>query len=138
MTVPLTFRLLEDDYVVARLDPATAVDSAWLQGEFWTISRSAEELSVTTSERYAPRDGSVESGWRALQLRGPIPFETTGVAASFTAPLAERGISVFVISTYDTDYLLVKEPDLENAIAALRAAEFVIERDPSPKRRADL
>ena len=61
----------------------------------------------------------VERGWRVFQVRGPIPFETTGVIASLSGSLAEAGVSVFVVSTYDTDLVLVKERDLERAVGAL-------------------
>ena len=67
----------------------------------------------------------VERGWRALHLRGPIPFETTGVLASLSTALAGAGVPLFVVSTYDTDVVLVKDRDLERAIAALEAVATI-------------
>lgn len=124
MSEAKTFRLLEGSYVVARLEPETTLDAATMQGEFWSVTRTRDELSVVTNAAYAPPSARIEPGWRALQLLGPIPFETTGVAAAFTQALASRDISVFVISTFDTDYLLVKEADRARAITALREAGY--------------
>jgi hypothetical protein len=67
-----------------------------------------------------PDDVRCERDWRCLQLAGPIPFSTVGVLASLVQPLAAAGISVFGMSTFDTDYLLVKAADLERSILALR------------------
>jgi hypothetical protein len=69
-----------------------------------------------------PAELEVEGGWRALKVAGPLDFALTGVLASLAGPLAEAGISVFVVSTYDTDYVLIREVDLEAARAALVAA----------------
>lgn len=116
----LRFRLLDGSYAVARLD-ATAPIPPWsARGEFTSVTRTNDELSIVCDEASVPDDVRAERGWRALQLEGPIPFEMTGVAARFTGVLAARAISVFVISTFDTDYLLVKEPSLDAAVAALR------------------
>ncbi len=98
----------------------------WPTGEFISITRTPDELSVVCEESAVPDDVVAERGWRALQLEGPIPFDVTGVAASLTAPLAAKGISLFLISTYDTDWLLVKDAVLDRAIAALGTAGFDI------------
>ena len=116
----LQFRLLDGAYAVARLDASSAVPSWSSRGEFTSVTRTAEELSIVCEESAVPDDVRAERGWRALQLEGPIPFELTGVAAKFTNVLAERKISVFVISTFDTDYVLVKEASLDDAVEALR------------------
>jgi len=116
----LHFRLLDGAYAVARLDASAAVPPWSARGEFTSVTRSAEELSIVCEESAVPEDVRAERGWRALQLEGPIPFETTGVAAKFTNALAARNISVFVISTFDTDYVLVKEASLADAVDALR------------------
>ena len=130
----LQFELLGETYAVARL-PASEALPPWSAGilpagarasspRFVSVTRTDDELSIVCEEALVPDDVHAERGWRALKLLGPIPFETTGVAASFTAPLAQRKISVFVVSTYDTDYLLVKANALNAAIEALRQAGF--------------
>jgi hypothetical protein len=83
-----------------------------------SITRTPEELSIVCPEEAVPPDVEhVEDGWRALKVPGPIPFETTGVLASIAQPLAAAGLTLFAVSTYDTDYILVKE--LERALEVL-------------------
>lgn len=88
------------------------------------MTRSANETSVVCDERDVPDGAKCEPGWSVLRLEGPIPFEVTGVLASLAAPLASAGVGIFAISTYDTDYVLVKEDDRARARAALEAAGF--------------
>lgn len=128
MTMDLHFRLLAGNYSICRLS-AEAAWPVWLPGGgLVSVTRTTRELSVVCDSTAVPRGVQREDGWRALELAGPIPFETTGVAAAFTSPLGRDGISVFVISTYDTDYLLVKEQNLDRAINSLRAGDFVVDR----------
>jgi hypothetical protein len=109
---------IDGRYAVARLDPTAALPS-WPRGLFVSITRTPDELSIVCDEDAVPDDVRAERGWRALRVEGPIPFEVTGVAAALTAPLARDGISVFLVSTFDTDYLLVKAESFERALAAL-------------------
>jgi hypothetical protein len=88
------------------------------------VLRTRDELSVVCPEADVPAGVQVERGFRAFRLEGPVPFATTGVISGLTAPLAAQGLSVFVLSTYDTDYLLVKDATLPAAQAALRSAGF--------------
>ena len=105
---------------VCRLSPGAPVPS-WVRGEFTSVTRTAEELSIICDQDAVPGDVQAERGWRMLRVQGPIPFEMTGVAAGLVAPLAQAGISVFLLSTYDTDYLLVKEDAFEHGLEVLRA-----------------
>lgn len=89
------------------------------------MTRTASELSVVCDERLVPAETVCERGWRAMALEGPIPFETTGVLASLATALAGAGVSVFAISTYDTDVLLVKSTDASRAEKALGEGGFV-------------
>ena len=117
----LTLKILPDRLAVCRFEPASPLP-AWVnQPGFYSVTRTADELSVVCSEaRVAPGTES-ESGWRCLQLVGPFTFSEIGILASLTRPLAQSGVCVFVISTFDTDYLMVKEKDLATAIDTLRA-----------------
>lgn len=108
---------------VCRL-PADAPLPEWPRGAFVSVTRTPAELSVVCDDAAVPDEVQAERGWRAMQLEGPIPFETTGVAAGLTGALAAKRISLFLISTYDTDWLLVKEAVLDAAIAALREAGY--------------
>jgi hypothetical protein len=113
--------LLDGGLAVCRLGPDSPLpDWAW-RGPVASVTRVPGELSVVCAED-APPDGVLaERGWRAYQVEGPIPFTLTGVVSSLTAPLAAAGVGVFVLSTYDTDFVLVKDADLAAAAAALRA-----------------
>jgi hypothetical protein len=91
------------------------------QPGFYSITRTADELSVVCSEERVAPEAESEPGWRCVQLMGPLSFSEIGVIASLTQPLAKSGVSVFAISTFDTDYLMVKEKDLATAIDVLTA-----------------
>ncbi len=113
--------MLPERLAVCRL-PASARIPSWaleLHEAFLSITRTRDELSIVCPEDAVPPEVQVEPGWRALALPGPIPFEATGVLASLANPLAAAGISIFAISTYDTDYVLVRHDDLDRALAAL-------------------
>ncbi len=123
-------RLLPGRYAVCRLRPDAPVPQWALRpgSTFSCVMRTPEELSVVCQEAAVPPFVNLaEKGWRAFQLVGPVPFTTTGVISSLTAPLAAAGVGVFVLSTYDTDYVMVKEANLEKAQAALQAAGFTLQ-----------
>lgn len=90
--------------------------------ELWSVTRSSIECSVVCHEDHAPdyvaRRGRAETGWSAFYLEGPIPFGMTGIIARLTAPLAEAEVGCFVISTFDSDFILVKSSQLPAALAA--------------------
>jgi hypothetical protein len=116
----LTLTVLPDTFAVCRLDAGAVIPPWATTGSFLSITRTAEELSVVCLQSLVPNGLRCERDWRCVQLAGPIPFSTVGVLASLVQPLAEVGISLFTISTFDTDYLLVKAADLERAIDAWR------------------
>lgn len=101
---------------------------------FWSMTRTPDELSLVCPEDDLPPsvDHDVERGWRAFQVEGPIPFATTGVVAGLTTPLAASGVPVFVVSTYDTDVLLVRGADLARAREVLAAHFTLTDRPPNP------
>jgi hypothetical protein len=91
------------------------------------VTRTEEELSVVCAEDAVPDRVKCEKGWRCLRIRGPLAFSETGVLSSLSAPLARAGISIFVVSTYDTDNILVKEERLGAAQAVLVSEGHTIE-----------
>lgn len=93
---------------------------------FLSITRTPDELSIISSTTDVPAGARAEAGWRCLKVEGPLAFEMTGVLASLSAPLARAGVPIFVVSTFDTDYVLVKAEDLEKACSALRGEGHVI------------
>lgn len=112
---------------VCRLAPGAPL-AAWMgEGAVAGALRTDDELSVVCDEAAVPAGVRAERGWRALRLRGPIPFEETGVLASLLAPLAAAGVSIFALSTYDTDVVLVKADALAEAVGALREAGVAVE-----------
>ena len=113
--------ILPHSLAVCRLEPHAPLP-AWVRGAFTTVSRTDEELSIVCDADAVPPDVRADRGWRVVKVRGPIPFDVTGVAAALVAPLAEARISVFPIATFDTDYLLLKEESFEHAVGVLRAA----------------
>jgi len=110
---------LSETYVVARLDPEERIPEC--RGAFWSVTRTPEELSVVCEERFAPEGASVEGGWRCLRVEGPLGFSLVGVLAGISTVLSQAGVSIFVVSTYDTDFILVKSENLDRAVEVLRA-----------------
>ena len=116
----LRISILRSRFAVARLAPSAAVPS-WVRGAFTSVTRTEHELSIICDDTAVPDDVRSERGWRGLMVEGPIPFEVTGVAAALVAPLAAAKISVFLLATFDTDYLLLKEEVFARAVEILRA-----------------
>jgi hypothetical protein len=121
----LTLRLLSGGYAVCRL-PADADAPGWAGGELVSVTRTADELSVVCREDEVPDGVRCERGWRCLRVGGTLDFGLVGVLASLLVPLADAGVSVLALSTFDTDYLLVKGADLTKAVEALQAAGHVV------------
>lgn len=118
----MTLDVLPGRLAVCRLPPDAPL-APWMgEGGASSISRTAAELSVVCAEASVPAGVRAEVGWRALALRGPIDFALTGVLVRILQPLAEAGVGIFALSTYDTDLVLVKETRLADAVAALRDA----------------
>jgi hypothetical protein len=97
-----------------------------MQGEFFSVTRTPAELSAVCDVAVVPSGVKAEGPWRVLAVRGPLDFNITGVLAALAAPLATAGISIFAVSTYDTDYLLVRDGELDRAVRALREAGHTI------------
>lgn len=117
----LTLSVLPDELAVVRLQPSQTIPDWASSGPFYSISKTGDELSVVCKEILVPENSQCERGWCTLKVHGPLDFGLTGVLASLTKPLAEAEVSVFAISTFDTDYILVNRKNLEKAISALEA-----------------
>ena len=120
--------LLPGRWAVCRLAADEAVP-AWASAPASVVAivRTSTELSIVAPEACVPDGVLAERGFRVLEVAGPIPFETTGVIASIAGPLAAAGVSLFPLGTYDTDYVLVKDTDLDRAVDALTAADWTID-----------
>ncbi len=120
--------ILEPQHLaVCRLDPSAA-SPAWTSATvgFLSITRTPDELSVVCAQDSVPSAVKHEPGWRALKVAGPLEFTLVGVLASILNPLAGAGVSVFAISTFDTDYVLLKASSLAVALPALESAGHTV------------
>ena len=114
--------MLSETLAVCQLPPRIPIPPWASQGEFFSITRTADELSIVCEETLVPHNVKAERNFGALKLEGPFPFSMTGVLASFIEPLAEQKIPVFAIATFDTDYVLLDREHLDSALRALAAA----------------
>lgn len=124
----LKLSILPGEFAICRLAADAPVPNWALAGELSSITRTADELSIVCAQTQAPEETECDRNWRCLKVRGPLDFSLTGVMASLVAPLAEARISIFAFSTFDTDYLMVKARNLEQAIHALTDAGHEILR----------
>ncbi len=123
---PLRLEIVAGTYAVCRLDAAEPVPEWAGSGPFLSVTRTEAELSVVCPEGAVPAGVRKEPGWRCLRVVGPLGFGMTGVLASLAGPLASSGVSIFVVSTYDTDYLMVQDRDLERGKDALERAGHTV------------
>lgn len=123
----LDLRLLPERYGVCRLAPEADIPDWAMGGPLFSITRTADELSLVCVEAAIPGGVQCETGWRVLRLAGPFAFDQIGVLLAVLAPLAQAGVSVFALSTFDTDYVLVKETRLVQALTALEHAGHAVE-----------
>lgn len=124
----LELSLLPERFAISRLAPDSLLPSWATQGVFYSFTRTSDELSIVAEESSVPAGTSSETGWRVLKVQGPFVLSEVGVLASLTAPLAASQVSLFVVSTFDTDYLLVTQEQLASAIVALDRAGHSIHR----------
>jgi len=120
----LALRLLPDTLAVARLSAGAELPSWAASGPFTSHTRSAAELSIVCADAAVPAGVRAERGWRALEVVGPLDFGEIGILAALAIPLRDARISIFVISSFDTDYILVREPQAMAALRALETAGF--------------
>ncbi len=122
----VTLRVLPGRLGICRFDPNTPMPSSLPGGNFFCAVRTEGELSVVCDESVVPSGVRAQRGWRAFRVEGTLDFSLTGILASIANPLAEAKVSIFAVSTFDTDYVLVKEADLARATSALEAAGITV------------
>jgi len=118
----LNLTILPERFAVCRLQSGADFREPAARSSLFALTRTTDELSLVCSEADAPLEALIEPGWRAFKVTGPLDFALTGILASLANPLADSGVGIFAVSTYDTDYVLVKETDLPRAAQALQAA----------------
>src|SRR5574340_34944 len=121
---PVSYRLtlLPTPMALCRLAPHSDIPDWAKESSFLSITRSSDELSIICDAHLVPDGVRAEGGWRALKMVGPLEFTMVGVLAAILNPLAAAQVSILAVSTYDTDYILVTDPDLKAALAALHQA----------------
>lgn len=117
----LTLTVLPGRYAISKLDPNTEVPLWAREGHFVSVTRTSAELSIVCQEDKVPAGVACAPGWRVLKCEGPLDWALTGIISSLAEPLAGAGVAIFPIATHDTEYLLIREPQLEHAIQALTA-----------------
>jgi hypothetical protein len=127
MPPAMTISVLPDELAICRLDPGGPIPAKPGRGPLWSLTVTPDEVTVICSAADAPRGARVETGWRALKVEGPLEFEIVGILDSLLQPLVDARISVFAISTFDTDYVLVRARDVRPASTALRVAGHTVE-----------
>ncbi len=128
--MPLGLTLLSDLLAVCRLPAAEPVPEWAWSGALCSVTRTADELSVVCSWGAAPEGVKREGPWRAFQVDGPLDFALCGVLHGILTPLKDAGIPVFVLSTYDTDYVLVSDGRSIDALSALQTADYNTQEAP--------
>ena len=122
----IQLKLLPQAFAVCRFDPAALPAPLIPSQGFFALTRTDDEVSLVVDQSAVQPGWQAELDWRCLKVLGPLDFSLVGILSSLAAPLAQAGISIFAISTYDTDYLLIKDKKLSTALDALRDSGFVI------------
>ena len=122
----LKFRQLPGQYAIVRLPRDPPVPTWAPRGDFTSITRTADELSIVCPADNLPPDVESPHRWICLKLEGPFPFSQTGVLLSFIEPLSKNEIPIFAISTYDTDYVLIPEEFAGRVLESLRDAGHLL------------
>jgi len=131
----LNLSLLAEVFAVCRLSPGAPIPDWALQGNFFSVTRTSEELSIACEESNVPDGIPASRSWRGWKVAGPFDFSQTGVIAAVVQPLADAGISVFVLATYDTDYNFVHQDRLAQSRQVLLACGHTILPDLSLPRQ---
>lgn len=118
-------RTLPDSYAVVRLQPGSELPDWVDQGPFRSVTRTDHEVSVVCRDHDVPDGESVDRGWTVLEVMGPLDFSLAGVVASLVQPLADAELPIFVISTFESDYVLIRSSDLGRAADILEDAGHV-------------
>lgn len=127
MSNGVSFRVLDGRYAVVKLTPGAPLTPPRGKESLWSVTLTDDELSLVCLEEQVPRvpDIEVERCWRVLEVAGPLDFSLKGILASFLNPLSDAGVSVFALSTYNTDYILVQEFALQQAVSSLESVGHV-------------
>ena len=124
----LSLAILPYTFAICRLHPDGHIPHWALLGDFVSLTRTPDELSIICNQENVPPDAKAARGWRCLTVDGPFDFSVAGVHVSLAVPLAEANISALAIATHDTDHLFIQEKDLERTIQVLTQAGHTVQR----------
>jgi len=127
----LQLSLLPERYAIVGLSPLADLPKWAVQGPFFSVTRTSEELSIVVEESRVPEGIQSQGDWRVIKVHGPFVLSEVGVLAALAGPLAAARISLFVVSTFDTDYLLVSSESLDAAIGVLERAGHTFRKSQS-------
>jgi hypothetical protein len=120
--------VLPGSYAICRIDASAGVPMLPLSSDgFWSLTQTTDEISLVCLEEHVSDDARAEPGWFVLRVEGPFAFSETGILSSVLRPLSEAAIGIFAVSTFDTDYVLVKREDMGRASQVLRDAGHQVE-----------
>ena len=121
----LVLSVLKETFSIHRLAPDASLPEAVSECEFYSLSKTPDELSLVCPEHLAVKSEKSNPDWKCLKVAGQLDFELTGILAGITEVLAKEKLSVFAISTFDTDYILIKKQGLTAAISALERVGYI-------------
>ena len=124
----MKLELLKQTLAVTRLEPDASLPDWAIGGSFSSITRTPDEISIFCDSDIVPDGPGKIDGWRALRVAGQLEFNLTGVISGLAMPLAAKQITIFSLSTYDTDYMLVQQDQLEDALDVLRRSGHTVRR----------
>jgi len=124
----LTLKVLDGEFTIHRLKPDCEISHQVFGSEFYSIARTSDELSIVCRSEFIFQSEKSEPGWSCLKVIGPLDFSLTGILAGIADALEKAKISIFAISTYDTDYILIRSENVRAAIDALSTAGYIIEK----------
>jgi hypothetical protein len=129
MNHKLKLQLLDEKFAISKMPQFAELPSVFAKGEMCFVMRTDDELTIISPEFMAPDNDQQEIGYRGIRIAGQIPSKTTGILISLVKPLTEAGISIFVVSTFSSDYIFLLEENLVKATQALQHAghEFIHE-----------
>jgi hypothetical protein len=118
----LELRTISGQFGICKLQSGASIPSWAISGKFWSVTRTETEISVVCPQENMPQGTEAERNWRVLEVAGPLSFEMVGVLLSLAALLAEAGVSIYSVSTFETDLILIREESFEIACRALTKA----------------
>ena len=123
----IVLSILEETYIIHKLDQSTNLPEGLTECEFYSLSNSREELSLVCPEQILIQSENSSPNWKCLKVAGPLDLKLTGILAGLSDTLEKAKISIFAISTFETDYLLIQKQVLETAKSALKSAGYKFE-----------